>query len=206
MKQLAVISSVIFSLAAAACSDSEPPAADPDRGVAAPDQMAPDTAPPARYPFDITGMKWANVPGGAATPPATLFYNKVVFVSCFQAWCPGCRTYGIPMTKLLLDKYRGNPNIVIMFLQTVFEGHSTNTFDRGLRELTVTHGIQNPLYAFEASAGNMQSTPFMKTYKTGGTPSFVIFRKDASVAYQGIPRNSPKLHEWVNLIDPLLTK
>jgi len=52
----------------------------------------------------------------------------------------------------------------------------------------------------------MHSTPFMKTYNTGGTPAFVIFRKDASVACQGIPRQREKFHDWVNIIDPLLTK
>ncbi len=201
---------IIVALAGLACSDDGPAAA-PDLAVdsapPAPDMQVPDLVPPAKYPFDISGMKWANVPGGATVPPASLFANKVVFVKCFQAWCPGCHSYGIPMAKLLMDKYKGNPNIVFVFLHTVFEGHSYNTFDKGL--LSLTDGktkIKNPLYAHEASKYSHQATPFMKTYKTGGTPSFVIFRKDQTVAYSGIPRNGEQLHDWVNIIDPLLAK
>ncbi len=205
----------LISLSAAlllgACSDDAQQAATPDSAPApdmmAPDIIAPDTAPPAKYPFDITDMKWANVPGGAKVPPASLFHDKVVFVSAFQTWCPGCHSYGIPMTKLLMDKYKGNTNIIFLFLQTTFEGHAYNTFDKGLASLQqAKFGLTKPFYGHQESAAAHQSTSFMKTYKTGGTPAFVIFRKDQSVEFSGIPKGWPQLHDWVNRIDPLLKK
>jgi hypothetical protein len=87
----------------------------------------------------------------------------------------------------------------------VFEGHTTNTFDRGLKELTIYHKLVNPLYAHQASAVTNQSTSFMKTYKTGGTPAFVIFEKDGSVAFSGIAKIK-QLHDWEALIDPALAR
>jgi thiol-disulfide isomerase/thioredoxin len=56
---------------------------------------------------------WGSACSGAEEgPPASLFAGKAVLVSCFQSWCPGCRSYDIPMTKLLMDKYKSDPRFI----------------------------------------------------------------------------------------------
>ena len=70
--------------ALAGCADDGADAA-ADSGVTA-DAGDTDTGAGAQYPFDISGMEWANVPGGLDVPTADVFAGKVVLVLCFQAW------------------------------------------------------------------------------------------------------------------------
>jgi len=82
----ALVALVAGLWALAGCADDD----DDTGGDAGPVADAGDTDTTddsgAEYPFDITGMEWANVPGGLDVPTADVFAGKVVLVMCFQAW------------------------------------------------------------------------------------------------------------------------
>ena len=56
--------------------------------------------------------------------------GRWIFLKCFQSWCPGCHSHGFPALKKISDALAGNPNIAFAGIQTVFEGHYTNTIDK----------------------------------------------------------------------------
>lgn len=60
------------------------------------------------------------------------FKGKFKVVYCFQSWCPGCHSIGLPNLKKMIQALKGNENVVFIAIQTVFEGHHENTFDKML--------------------------------------------------------------------------
>ena len=55
--------------------------------------------------------------------------GKWVFLKCFQDWCPGCHRSGFPTLQAFSNKFHDHPKVAIAAIQTVFEGHSTNTLE-----------------------------------------------------------------------------
>jgi thiol-disulfide isomerase/thioredoxin len=193
---------LLAAIGCAACGNT-PETTGPNSTVVVSTNDAGVDQPPAssaRYPFDIGNMRWANLPTGDEQPPATLFDGKVVLVKCFQAWCPGCRSHGIPLMKEILTLYGSNPDFVGMFLHTVFEGSHVNTFDNGLATLESYHKIDKPLYAHHP--GNGGAPKFMKDYQVGATPWFVLFGKDGKVITSTLGIDNAK--QWPTLIDQAL--
>jgi len=74
----------------------------------------------------------------------------------------------------LEDKYWQEEDVVFLYIQTVFEGHSTNTWDEGLGDLDA-YGIQGP-YGFDPS-GPSQRPATMSMFDTGGTPYSVVINR-----------------------------
>jgi hypothetical protein len=77
--------------------------------------------------------------------------------------------------------YENDPEFVSLYMQTVFEGYSTNTFQNGLNSLTGSeHELVDPFYAHHP--GEPPDSPhFMGSYGVGGTPWTVLFGKDGEV-------------------------
>ena len=48
----------------------------------------------------------------------------------FQSWCPGCHSRGLPDLKKMVDALKEKDNISFLAIQTVFEGHKSNTYEK----------------------------------------------------------------------------
>ena len=107
--------------------------------------------------------------------------GKVVVIHAFQSWCPGCHERGFPVTKRIEDRFADADDVIVFHLQTVFEGASTNTPERGPEEAR-KYGIQVPV-AFDAHVDGARVSSFMAAYGTGGTPWSVVIGKDGVVRF-----------------------
>ena len=58
------------------------------------------------------------------------FKGKFKVIYCFQHWCPGCHSKGLPDLKKMVTALDGNDKVVFLAIQTVFEGHAENSYDK----------------------------------------------------------------------------
>ena len=109
------------------------------------------------------------------------FKGKFKIVFCFQSWCRGCHTKGLPDLKRMVDSLKENENVIFLAVQTVFEGHHANTFEK-MVELQKRFDIQIP-FGHDAGDDGKSMSNIMQNYKTGGTPCFIFIDKDDYVVY-----------------------
>ena len=79
------------------------------------------------------------------------------------------------MTKKLEDRFAGAQDVVIFHVQTVFEGHGTNTPKRGHQKAS-EHKINVPV-GYDASVDGDTSSLILGQFGTGGTPWTIIIDK-----------------------------
>jgi hypothetical protein len=102
----------------------------------------------------------------------------------FQDWCRGCHRHGFPTLVTLTEELR-DKGVGLAAIQTVFEGSEVNTFDR-LRENQRRYGLRVPFGHAVADPASVSSVPaIIKTYRSGGTPWFVVIAPDGCVVYDG---------------------
>jgi thiol-disulfide isomerase/thioredoxin len=107
---------------------------------------------------------------------------KILFF--FQDWCPGCHSHGFPTFVKLVEAFR-DKGIGLAAIQTVFEGSDVNTFDR-LRENQRRYGLRVPFGHTAADPASAGAVPtIMESYRSGGTPWFVVIAPDGRVVYDG---------------------
>lgn len=142
---------------------------------------------------------WINLPDGATSLDVTDLKGKVVYLYCFQSWCPGCHRHGFPTLQKLIKAFEGDDSVAFVAVQTTFEGFQTNTADRAWEtarryDLTIPVGH---------SGINGTRSQLMSDYRTGGTPWTVIIDPDGVVRYNGF---HPKLEDATELIRSLKTE
>ena len=84
---------------------------------------------------------WIDGNGDATTFSLSDHQRKWIFLKCFQSWCPGCHSHGFPALKKISDALADNPGVAFAGIQTVFEGHSTNTVDK-VREIQLQYDLR----------------------------------------------------------------
>jgi len=124
--------------------------------------------------------RWIDANGNELTQPIRLsdYHDKYKIIYCFQHWCPGCHSVGLPSLKKLVDAFEGNEKIVFLAVQTVFEGSQANTYDKIL-ETQKKYELKIP---FGHDPGNGRST-IMEDFQTGGTPWFIVIDKADNVVF-----------------------
>lgn len=124
--------------------------------------------------------RWIDANGNKLTQPIRLsdYHDKYKIIYCFQHWCPGCHSVGLPSLKKLVDAFEGNEKIVFLAVQTVFEGNQANTYDKIL-ETQKKYELKIP---FGHDPGNGRST-IMEDFQTGGTPWFIVIDKTDNVVF-----------------------
>jgi len=125
---------------------------------------------------------WANLGKGKA-PTRASTKGKVVIVHAFQSWCPGCHRRGFPVHKQLEDAFKGADDVVLLHIQTVFEGADQNTPERGPKE-TAKYGIKVPV-GFDARVDGASESQLMGRYGTGGTPWTIVIDREGIVRFNG---------------------
>ena len=123
--------------------------------------------------------EWFNLPDKKTTLDIAEFKGKIVYLFCFQSWCPGCHSSGFPTLRTLIDRFKDADDVAFVAVQTVFEGFSTNTADRAwetAREYKLTIPVGH-------SGTDNHRSVLMQRYRTGGTPWVVIIDKQGTVRF-----------------------
>lgn len=132
---------------------------------------------------------WANVPEKKApTPESTK--GKIVILHAFQTWCPGCKARGFPVMKQVEDELAGADDVVLLEVQTVFEGTAENTPERGPKEVA-KYGIRSPV-GFDARVDGAAKSLIMERYGTDGTPWTIVIDRKGVVRFNAFTPADPK--------------
>jgi len=137
---------------------------------------------------------WIDKDGNSTSFKLSDHKDKWVFLKCFQSWCPGCHSHGLPALKKISDALKDNPKVVFAGIQTVFEGFTTNTVYK-VRETQLQYDLQIPMGHDPGSPGISPST--MINYRTGGTPWMILINPQHHVVYNEFNINADKTIEFL---------
>ena len=115
--------------------------------------------------------------------------GRWVHVKCWQSWCPGCHSHGFPALQRMVEAFEDEPRVVNVAVQTVFEGHGTNSADK-VRETQQQYDL--PI-AFGHDPGENQPHGRPKTmvdFRTGGTPWHILIDPQGQVVFDGFSLNT----------------
>lgn len=143
--------------------------------------------------------QWIDVDGKETTPIKLAdFEGKFKVVYCFQSWCPGCHSKGLPDLKKMVDALAGNDKITFLAIQTVFEGHHANTYEK-MVETQKQYGLKIP-FGHDAGSDGKSRSNIMANYQTGGTPWFILIDQDNNVVFADFHLNPDAVIEVLNTI------
>lgn len=130
--------------------------------------------------FDVKDWIDAN---GNKTEPVKLsdFDGKFKVVYCFQSWCPGCHSAGLPNLQKMVKTLEANNKVIFLAVQTVFEGYQENTYDK-MVETQKKYDLKIP-FGHDAGDDEKSRSNIMTNYKTGGTPWFILIDQNNNVVY-----------------------
>ena len=123
--------------------------------------------------------QWLNLPEGKTSLDVSDYRNKVLYLYCFQSWCPGCHQRGFPTLQKMIQRFRTNDDVAFVAVQTVFEGFSSNTFHRA-KEVAKQYSLEIPI---GQSGENGRRSELMGRYRTGGTPWVIIIDSSGVVRF-----------------------
>jgi thiol-disulfide isomerase/thioredoxin len=126
------------------------------------------------------------------------YKGKFKIVYCFQHWCPGCHSKGLPDLKKMVDALKGNEKIEFLAIQTVFEGFESNTYEK-MVETQKKYQLQIP-FGHDAGIDNKSHSNIMKNYKTGGTPWFIFIDKHDNVVFSDFHLNPDAAIEFLKTL------
>ncbi len=126
---------------------------------------------------------------GSKTEPIKLsdFKGKFKIIYCFQSWCPGCHSKGLPNLKKMVEALKSNESVAFLAVQTVFEGHDSNTFEK-MVETQKQYNLMIP-FGHDAGDDGKSISNIMKNYQTGGTPWFLFIDKHDNVVFSDFHLN-----------------
>jgi len=146
---------------------------------------------------EIKVDQWMHVPDGEEAPTKENLKGKVIYMYCYQSWCPGCHSSGFPTLKKVSDHYKENDDVAFVVVHTVFEGFSTNTPDKW-KDIATKYELTN--LPFAHSGKKDERSAVMRDFRTRGTPWAIIIGKDGKVKFNGF---HIKPESAINLIDEL---
>ena len=126
---------------------------------------------------------WYNLPAGTERLTLADLEGKVVYLFCFQAWCPGCHSHGFPTLKKVYETFKDDPKVAFLAVQTVFEGFDSNTATRA-EETMKRYELPIPL-GHDVPRDGARLPSVMRGYRTGGTPWTVIIDPEGIVRFDG---------------------
>ena len=152
------------------------------------------------YKYGIEGQtapelkvsKWVDG-SGQATKDIKLsdHSGKFKIIYCFQSWCPGCHSVGLPALKEMVDALSASDRVEFMAVQTVFEGEDSNTYDQ-IIEVQKKYNLEIP-FGHDPGDGDSQSrSTIMNDYRTGGTPWFIFINEHNKVVFNDYHVNTKK--------------
>lgn len=123
--------------------------------------------------------------------------GKVVVVDFFQMWCPGCKSFSMPLMEhwekeVFSGEVEGD-QLVFVSIHTVFEGHAYQTPKR-LRGFIKEKGITHPVGIDRHDEGK-RVPETMERYRTMGTPEMAIIDKRGNIRFQRFGYFKPEFGE-----------
>lgn len=150
------------------------------------------------YTYGIEGQtapEW-NVPtwidaNGNTTEEVKLsdYKGKFKVVYCFQSWCPGCHSIGLPSLQKMISALKDNDKVAFVAIQTVFEGKNANTFEK-LKETQKKYDLKIPFGQDNGNKNTGGISSVMRNYKTGGTPWFIFIDENDNVIFNDYHLNT----------------
>lgn len=125
---------------------------------------------------------WFNLADGATSLTVSDIKEKVLYLYCFQAWCPGCHSHGFPTMAATRESFKDS-DVAFVAVQTVFEGHHVNTAERA-KAAAAEHGFSDIPIGHDPGV-NGGPPDLMTKYRTGGTPWTVIIGPERRVCFDG---------------------
>jgi len=146
---------------------------------------------------ELTIEKWVDS-NGKKTEPYKLsnLKGKVKVIYCFQAWCPGCHSIGLPSLKKMTTSLDNSNKVAFLAIQTVFEGKNSNTLQRML-EIQKKYNLKIPFGHDDGKNTPRKISSTMQNYRTGGTPWFIIIDESNKVIFNDYHLNTDKVIEYL---------
>ena len=145
-----------------------------------------------RYAPELEVDYWIDAGGKPTSFNLADNAGKWVFLKCFQSWCPGCHSHGLPAVKKISEALVGNPKIAFAGIQTVFEGRGVNTVDK-VRKTQLQYDLKMPM---GHDPGEDRSRTMM-AYRTGGTPWMILISPNREVVYNDFSINADAAIEFL---------
>lgn len=145
--------------------------------------------------------RWVDAQG-EPTVPFSIAENeeKFIVLYCFQAWCPGCHSLGLPSLQKMTTELIDRDDIVFAAIQTVFEGKKANTYERML-EIQKEYKLDIPFGHDPGNSTTRNISTTMTNYKTGGTPWFIFIDKNGKVVFNDFHLQTDKAIEYLKSIN-----
>lgn len=141
---------------------------------------------------------WIDAQGNKTKPIKLCdFEGKFKVVYCFQSWCPGCHSRGLPSLQKMVNALEGKHEVVFLAVQTVFEGFHANTYEK-MVETQKQYGLKIP-FGHDAGDDGKSRSNIMTNYRTGGTPWFIFIDKDDNVVFGDFHLNVDKAIEFLKM-------
>jgi thiol-disulfide isomerase/thioredoxin len=133
---------------------------------------------------------WIDVNGEKTNEVKLSDYKgKFKVVYCFQSWCPGCHSVGLPSLKKMVDALKDNNKVAFVAIQTVFEGKNANTFEK-LKETQKKYELKIPFGQDNGNNATNGISAIMYNYHTGGTPWFIFIDENDNVIFNDFHVNT----------------
>jgi len=151
-------------------------------------------APELSVPIWIDGA-------GKDMEPITLkdYEGKFKVIYCFQAWCPGCHSVGLPSLQKMVEALKDNDQVEFLAIQTVFEGKSANTLKR-VKEIQKEYDLKIPFGHDVGNENTRNISSTMFNYRTGGTPWFILIDQQGTVIFNDYHLNTENTIEYLKTI------
>ena len=125
---------------------------------------------------------WTDAHGNKTQPiELSDFEGKFKILYCFQSWCPGCHSRGLPALQKMVEALKENETIVFLAIQTVFEGYEVNTYGKMI-ETQKQYNLKIP-FGHDAGDDDKSTSNIMKNYRTGGTPWFIFIDNHDTIVF-----------------------
>ena len=128
----------------------------------------------------ITVDQWVSLPEGSTAPTPESLKGKIIYLYCFQSWCPGCHSSGFPTLQKVSNHFKNDSDVQFIAVQTVFEGFHSNTPAKALKMVKDYKLSGIPV---GHSGTQEKRSAIMSGFKTRGTPWTIIIGKDGIVKY-----------------------
>ncbi|WP_452600825.1 peroxiredoxin family protein [Pontimicrobium sp. MEBiC06410] len=142
---------------------------------------------------------WVDANGKKIAPIKLSNYKglfKIVY--CFQSWCPGCHSKGLPDLKKMVEAHKDNDKVIFLAVQTVFEGHHENTYEK-MVETQKKYDLKIP-FGHDAGEDGKSRSNIMTNYQTGGTPWFLFIDKHDRIVFSDFHLNVEAAIEFLNTL------
>ncbi|MEO0453734.1 MAG: hypothetical protein AAFY98_06305 [Verrucomicrobiota bacterium] len=141
---------------------------------------------------------WPVLPLGLQPPEINNLNGQIVYICAFQSWCPGCHRHAFPCLRKLADHFRGDDRVLLMAIQTAYEGFSANG-PKQARETAEKYFLDIPV---GHSGSPERPSVFRKNYEIDETPWATIIDSEGIIR---VNQRLPKVEQSIELIEQLLS-